>query len=1021
MARMQILKPEEQRVFEQPPLFSSGERKRYLHLTEAARPLIETLRTPTNRVCFLVSLGYFKATRRFFARGFHKADLSYAAKQLELSVEEVNAEGYDKETFGRHRALILEHLGFEPFDLEAEARVLPDLQAMVRGQARPKRIFQHLTETLVRQRIEIPTYHTLFVLITREMQAHKASLLQTVGARLTPQQQARLDTLLEPVQAADKPVHRYMVTLLKRFSQSTRPKKIKATVTDVTHLREQYEALEHVVDALDLPHEGLRYYAQFVLNAEVFQLTRRNRNDQYLHLLAFLTHQLYRGQDVLVEILLKSVQAALNTVGREHKDKVFEHRRDQKRSLKHLVTHVQRGMKTPLDTIESIAFGEVITAEEKIARIQEVFELVNKERGAAEEELQGLDRQAQRLLRDADYYDLLEKKSRKLQNRVGDIVKFIAFEGDDAAVLRAIEHYQEKQGGVNHTAPTGFLDDRTYDALWHPDGSFRVSLYKCLLFTEVAEKLKAGTLYLRHSYKYRSLDDYLIANHKWQADRELYLHRAGLGHLREAASVIDGLARVLDAQFHLTNTHSLSGQNEHLALRKNGFTLKTPKAEGQEGESLGGLFPKGRYVALLEVLYTVNRQCGFLDAFEHWQRQRRVPRPPERPFFAGIMGYGCNIGTGKIARISRSVQAAELENTINWYFSLDNLLAANDRVLALMDSMTLPNLYRNDPEKLHTSSDGQKFEVSVESLLASHSFKYFGQGKGVSSYTFIDERNLMFYSTVISASEREAAYVIDGLMHNDVVKSDIHSTDTHGYSEIIFGVTHLLGFSFAPRIKTFSKQRLYAFEKRSSYKALGYPILPDAYIDTQLITKHWDEILRFVATIKLKEATASQLFKRLNAYSKQHPLYRALKEFGKIIKTLFMLRYMREVELRQAVEKQLNKGETGNRFDRAISFGGNQELRFAEKEEQEVADACRRLVRNAILCWNYLYLSQQLAQATPQRQKQLVEIIKHGSPVTWHHINLHGEYDFSDDKLTDSMGLATPKFIDLSHLDIWEA
>jgi TnpA family transposase len=56
--------------------------------------------------------------------------------------------------------------------------------------------------------------------------------------------------------------------------------------------------------------------------------------------------------------------------------------------------------------------------------------------------------------------------------------------------------------------------------------------------------------------------------------------------------------------------------------------------------------------------------------------------------------------------------------------------------------------------------------------------------------------------------------VIDGLMHNEVVKSDIHSTDTHGYSEIIFGATHLLGFSYAPRIKNLKRQRLYTFKTR---------------------------------------------------------------------------------------------------------------------------------------------------------------------------------------------------------------
>ena len=102
---------------------------------------------------------------------------------------------------------------------------------------------------------------------------------------------------------------------------------------------------------------------------------------------------------------------------------------------------------------------------------------------------------------------------------------------------------------------------------------------------------------------------------------------------------------------------------------------------------------------------------------------------------------------------------------------------------------------------MHTSSDGQKFEVRVDSLNANYSFKYFGKDQGVAAYTFRDERDLLWYSTAFSAAERESAYVIDGLMHNEVVKSDIHSTDAFGFSEMVFAVSHLLGFC-RPRKKT---------------------------------------------------------------------------------------------------------------------------------------------------------------------------------------------------------------------------
>jgi hypothetical protein len=95
-------------------------------------------------------------------------------------------------------------------------------------------------------------------------------------------------------------------------------------------------------------------------------------------------------------------------------------------------------------------------------------------------------------------------------------------------------------------------------------------------------------------------------------------------------------------------------------------------------------------------------------------------------------------------------------------------------------------------------------------------------------------------------------------------------------------------------------------------------------------------------------------------------------------------------------------------------------LRFAEKEEQDIADACRRLIRNAVLGWNYLYLSQQLAQTPVDKQAALLETMKAGSALAWQHINMHGEYDFSNDKLTDSLGLTDPKLIDLNHLALWE-
>jgi len=360
------------------------------------------------------------------------------------------------------------------------------------------------------------------------------------------------------------------------------------------------------------------------------------------------------------------------------------------------------------------------------------------------------------------------------------------------------------------------------------------------------------------------------------------------------------------------------------------------------------------------------------------------------------MAKGHNIGINKISHISVGINSNTLRQTVNWFFSHKNIHAANNKIISIINKLSLSNVFRYQPELTHTSSDGQKYQVTVDSLLANHSFKYFGKNKGVTVYTFIDDRHSLFYSTVISASEREAAYVIDGLLHNDVVKSDIHSTDMHGFTETIFAATHFIGTSFAPRFKNISRQRLYAFSARKTYANKGYKLLPSRPINQKIIREYWDDILRFMATIKLKEASASVLLKRLSSYAKGHPLYRAIKEFGRIIKTQFMLTYIDELPLRQHIEKQLNKVELSNKFSKAVFFEKNQEFTVATREEQELVANCKSLIQNAIVLWNYLYLSQLIVNTKNYHDKAaLLKTIQNGSMLTWQHVNMRGEYDFT--------------------------
>ncbi len=658
--------------------------------------------------------------------------------------------------------------------------------------------------------------------------------------------------------------------------------------------------------------------------------------------------------------------------------------------------------------IRKIVKDPALSNEEKVTTIAAMIESEEESQAFLENQLSHLNSLSQNLFHKESTYDFLEKQAQSIQRKLNPVVIHLKFDEahSDKELIESIQHFKSKEGAIDKKAPQLLLTKEELDKVFDAEGKFRVSLYKMLLFRHLFNGIKSGKLNLENSYKFKSFSHYLIPLDLWKTQRVKLLERASLTNVTNVKEVIIFLKNKLENAYQETNDHIIDQANQHIRFRKDGsYFINTPKLDELDRDKLAIYFPQSDYVPLLEVLTTIDKATNFLECFQPWKEKYEKTRPDRGSFLACIIGYGCNIGIHKMEKISRNRAQGKLTNIVNWYFSQENIDDANSRIIDFMNAMELPHIYQDKEHELHTSSDGQKVSVAVDSLLASSSFKYFRKGKGVSVYGFTDQRNFPFYSMVNSPADRESTFVFDGLVHNDNIKSTMHSTDTHGQSEATFALAYLLGFKLAPRIAKLSDCTLYSFEKREIYIDKDYKILPSKYVSTKLIEKHWDEILRFVATVKLKICTPSQLFKRLNSYSKQHPLYQALKELGQIIRTIFILEYIDDVELRQAIEKQLNKIENSNKFNKAVCVG-EEEFQHGTKEEMDAVDACRRLIKSALICWNYLYLSKKINEEERlEIKQQMIESIRSGSIVTWKHFNLEGFYDFADDQVQDSFDL----------------
>jgi TnpA family transposase len=610
--------------------------------------------------------------------------------------------------------------------------------------------------------------------------------------------------------------------------------------------------------------------------------------------------------------------------------------------------------------------------------------------------------QASRQKQDDGYFEQIVAGSQKMQAKVGDILRYLSFSSSEA-LQTAIDFYQKKEGNLTGNVPISFLKPNEQKAVIDNQGKIQVSLYKSFLARHLSKGLKNGTVYINSSHEFKAIDSYLIDEKTWQEQKMSLLERANLRYIENWETMQQILETRLTTCFNQTFERINNGENLWIERRKDDtLRYKIPKKETSEYEPTN-LFPQDRFITLFEAMQTVNQVCQFTSSLDSLKLQNNREKPEERLFFAALVAYGCNLGLERMVKTTKNISENRLESTVNNYLSSTNLQKANDTIIAIIERMMIHKLYKKQVNITHTSSDGQKFDVAMDSIHANYSFKYFGKEKGITIYPFISDAHQIFHGLAFSASDREAWYVLNGLMYNDIVDSDIHSTDTHGSTDIIFALTNLLGIDFQPRIKEFHLLKLHGIAGMRIEQQQDYIINAGANINTQIIEQQWDNILRLVTSIKLKHTVPSQILKRLNSYALQNPLYQALKELGKVVRTIFILRYMDDENMRQRVHQQLVKGESFNSLGAAIGYGNGGKIIYANKEELLIMEASRRLLENVVICWNYLYLTRTIVKANPAERKEILKLIPDISPVAWEHFNFQGEFDFDESLPRDTL------------------
>jgi TnpA family transposase len=160
----------------------------------------------------------------------------------------------------------------------------------------------------------------------------------------------------------------------------------------------------------------------------------------------------------------------------------------------------------------------------------------------------------------------------------------------------------------------------------------------------------------------------------------------------------------------------------------------------------------------------------------------------------------------------------------------------------------------------------------------------------------------------------------------------------------VFALFDLLGLSFTPRLRDAGDPRLYLLGEPAG---LPVDVILRSRARPERIVEHYDDLLRTAASLKRGWVSASLLNTRLKNATPQTPPTVALSEYGRIVRTNFLLRYCADPALRARIHGQLNKGETLHALLRHLVIGSPAQIPADEDDDRRHA-LCLQILVNAV-------------------------------------------------------------------------
>lgn len=932
-------------------------------------------KTGVTRLGFAVLLKYFQVAGRFpDDPGEVPRDvIHHVANQLDISGKAWNDYTWNGRAGQYHRETIRDFCGFRKATKEDTNKLTRWLvDDFLNQENRQDRLQSAVLERYRTSRIDPPAIEQTRRMIQSAISEHEIHLCKKIGGRLDATTAERLDSLLM-LQSSDTGELTIWQTI-KSDPGKAGLESVKDTVARLQTVR----GIGLPEDLFKtLPPKLLERYAKRAAVEEPFELRRHTVLLRATLMAAFLHRRTEALTDHLVDLLIETV----HKMGKKAESRIDESLSEALQKAPGKIAKLYRIAKASVEAPQGI-IAEVIFPEAPEKWLQNLIKEVEAGAGYTSKVKTSLQRSYRFHYR------------RMLPELLNNLI-FCCTNAQHQPLMQSLILVQSLMEHKNPVYPKG--TDVPLKGIvptsWLPfvveDGKVNRVAYEICVLKALREQLRCREIWVVGSRRYRNPEDDLPQD--FEENKAAYF--------KDLDIPID--AKVFTASLREELTSHLKALDESISTnpkvnivqKKDGSKISiTPFEPQTEPENLANLkreiTQRWPGTSLLDILKETDLRAGFSRFLQSGtERSYMESATLQRRILLSLFGMGTNTGIKSMESLPED-DYKELLYIRRRFISNEGLRQAIAQVVNATLAVRLPGVWGEATTAC--AADSKQFGAWDQNLLTEWHLRY--GGRGVMVYWHVEKNATCIYSQFKRVSSSEAAAMIQGVLrHCTEMEVNRQFVDSHGQNAVAFAFCRLLGFDLMPRLKAINRQKLYKAEIGQDFSNLN-PVMADKAINWELIEEQLDTMVKHAAALKLGMADAESLLRRFSRNNIQHPAYKALAELGKVIKTIFLCRYLDSEELRREIHVGLNVVESWNSTNGFIYYGKRGEISTNRKDNQEMGLLCLHLLQASLVYVNTLMIQQVLEEPgwlkrmTPRDLAAL-------SPLITQHINPYGRFE----------------------------